>query len=473
MQEIRFVSFKVKRASLEGADRSGEQRQEKNMKSDKPSDGSPRDAVLARLLAEALEAKVPANASGSACPDAEVLAAYAENGLSAHETSRWESHIADCGRCQKVIAAILVSAESLEGAEFKETRSPVSASTRRRSELRPAPLEISRRPKLWHWWVPGLGLAAAVALWFLLHPPVSTSPASPSAAATTATSQSTGQGNTAASSAKPDETQMAQANVPSPPPAVISGGNLRDSEQRPANESADALKKAAPKQEALQNESRKLPESPAVSEVTRADAAPAAKEKDEAAASERETDKKVQSTDALALVPAAPTAVQAPSLQASPEAGQTQSLTRQLDRNARFSGTNQLKALATVASSPVVFGAPDRSELWRVGPGGLIESSSDQGQTWRPQASGVMADLLAGAAPSPKIAWAVGKGGIILRTADGEHWQRITPPTLAPNSAPPDWTAVDARDDLHATVSSRDLHRYATADGGRTWVQQQ
>ena len=131
-----------------------------------------------------------------------------------------------------------------------------------------------------------------------------------------------------------------------------------------------------------------------------------------------------------------------------------------------------MQALAKIAGSPIVFASPDRSVLWRVGQAGLIENSSDQGQTWRPQASGVTADLLAGAASSAKIAWAVGRGGIIVRTEDGEHWQRVMPPSLAQNVAPPDWISIEARDELQATIVSRDLHRYATADGGRTWVQQ-
>jgi len=136
-----------------------------------------------------------------------------------------------------------------------------------------------------------------------------------------------------------------------------------------------------------------------------------------------------------------------------------------------------MQALARIATSPIEFASPDRSVLWRVGPAGLIESSRDQGKSWHPQASGVTADLLAGAAPSAKIAWAAGRGGIIVRTEDGEHWQRVMPPSFvnaagAQNVAPPDWISIEAGDELQATIVSRDLHRYATADGGRTWVQQ-
>jgi photosystem II stability/assembly factor-like uncharacterized protein len=124
-----------------------------------------------------------------------------------------------------------------------------------------------------------------------------------------------------------------------------------------------------------------------------------------------------------------------------------------------------------------VFASPNRRALWRLGSGGRIEHSTDQGQTWQPQSSGVTADLLAGAAPSEKIAWVVGRAGIIVRTEDGEHWQRIAPPPTAQPVAPPrpapDWIGVEARDALHATIISRDLRRFVTEDGGRTWVQEQ
>jgi photosystem II stability/assembly factor-like uncharacterized protein len=88
----------------------------------------------------------------------------------------------------------------------------------------------------------------------------------------------------------------------------------------------------------------------------------------------------------------------------------------------------------------------------------------------------VTADLLAGAAASEKIAWVVGRGGIIVRTEDGEHWRQVTPPAIeaaTPSALNSDWIGVEARDTLRATIISRDLRRFVTEDGGRTWVQEQ
>ena len=111
--------------------------------------------------------------------------------------------------------------------------------------------------------------------------------------------------------------------------------------------------------------------------------------------------------------------------------------------------------------------SPNRSVLWRLGPGGRIARSSDQGRTWQEQSSGVTSDLLAGAAPSDRVAWIAGRAGVILRTTDGEHWQRVTSP-----EATTDWTSIEASDALHATIVSSDRRRFSTEDGGQTWTRQ-
>jgi hypothetical protein len=112
---------------------------------------------------------------------------------------------------------------------------------------------------------------------------------------------------------------------------------------------------------------------------------------------------------------------------------------------------------ANVAGSKVV---------WRLGPAGSIERSADSGATWQRQTSGVSADLLAGSAPSPTVCWAVGRGGVVLRTTDGSTWSSLGSPTSQ------DLTAVEAVDADRATVTTADGKRYATTDGGRTWRSQ-
>ena len=116
---------------------------------------------------------------------------------------------------------------------------------------------------------------------------------------------------------------------------------------------------------------------------------------------------------------------------------------------------------------PVVVASPNRIVLWRLSSGGRVERSADQGKTWQLQSSGVTSDLLTGAAPSDKVAWVAGRAGVVLRTTDGEHWQRVASPAAAA-----DWTSIEASDALRSTVTSGDGRHFATADGGQTWKQQ-
>ena len=111
----------------------------------------------------------------------------------------------------------------------------------------------------------------------------------------------------------------------------------------------------------------------------------------------------------------------------------------------------------------VLIASPSLSTLWRVGPGGMIERSRDAGRTWQAQVSNVAANLVAGEAPSDTLCWVVGQAGTIMRTTDGEHWEKISSPV------PADWTAVKARDAMNATVMAANGQRFVTADGGRTW----
>ncbi len=424
------------------------------MKFEKTGDAHSRDAALARLLADALKSQsmLAGGATGSACPDAEILAAYAEQGLAKDEAARWESHFADCNRCQKIIAVLAASGEELTEAEIKKFGTLVATSSARELGSGTATVRISRRPALVRWLAPAIGVAAAVVVWFALRPVLQHEMQDSQRIATIGAAQGSGEAVPAAPAAKPDETQMAQANVP-PPPAVANGVLRRDTT------AAQSKSSAATREETRKKETFQAQSAPPDAQDRLAPASEAP-EKDKQAAPVPGTELKSQNVDVIGgAVAAAPT----PAREAGGAAGGAVAL----------SARNQVSALAKVAAPPVVFGSPDRRALWRLGPGGRIEHSSDQGQTWQPQSSGVTADLVAGAAPSEKVAWIAGRGGIILRTEDGDHWQQVMPPLpQAAAGAIPDWTGIEARDALHATIISQDLRRFATEDGGRKWVQQ-
>jgi hypothetical protein len=109
----------------------------------------------------------------------------------------------------------------------------------------------------------------------------------------------------------------------------------------------------------------------------------------------------------------------------------------------------------------------DQKQLWRIGPAGKIESSSDAGKTWKTQNSGVTADLLLGSAPSGEVCWIAGKNGTLLLSTDGgKNWKELASPIADDIGG---IQAVDAQD---ASVWDLPNHkRFETRDGGRTWKQ--
>jgi hypothetical protein len=443
------------------------------MSSDTPGNPRTRDTALARLLAEALKARSnPADRAGSsACPDAEILAAYADHGLAEDEAVRWESHFADCERCQKVIAVLAASGEELTPAEVHKLGTVAAASAARESAVRGTVaswIAIWRRPVLWRWLVPAAGLASA-ALWFALRqaPQREALTAQQIETRSEAPQSDTAQRAAAASSAKPDETQIAQTNLPAPPAAVprSQGEATLHDKEKAQTKSVDAARRlSARKQESAQS----APQAPPVSELDRLESREEST-KDSRAASAQAADKKSQ-TDTFDSAAARVAAPAAPSTE-RPAPAEARAAPQGFGGRIT-SSANEVKQLAKTAPPVIAFSSPGRTVLWRVGPGGRIEHSADQGQTWQAQTSGVTVDLLAGAAPTEKIAWVVGRAGAILRTEDGEHWQRVPPPVAAivPSSPAPDWIGVEARDALHATITSRDLRRFVTEDAGRTWA---
>ena len=116
-----------------------------------------------------------------------------------------------------------------------------------------------------------------------------------------------------------------------------------------------------------------------------------------------------------------------------------------------------------IRSQEMVISSPDPEVRWRVGVAGSIEHSKDGGKTWSGQIADVSSNLLAGSAPTTKICWIVGRVGEVLRTTDGEHWEKVTPPAAV------DLVGIEARDAKHATVTAADGRKFWTEDGGKTW----
>jgi len=102
---------------------------------------------------------------------------------------------------------------------------------------------------------------------------------------------------------------------------------------------------------------------------------------------------------------------------------------------------------------------------WRVFTDGHVERSITNGSSWEAIVLDPSWRVSNGVAPSSLICWFVGAGGVVLRTTDGLHFERVPFPVAV------DLTAVQAASDRAATVITRDGRRFATADGGTTWTQ--
>jgi photosynthesis system II assembly factor YCF48-like protein len=114
-------------------------------------------------------------------------------------------------------------------------------------------------------------------------------------------------------------------------------------------------------------------------------------------------------------------------------------------------------------SGPIVVVARTNLDAaWRLSGNG-IDRSDDAGKTWRPQMSFTAAALLTGSAPSAEICWVAGQGGVVLRTTDGEHWERLISPTQD------DLVQITAWNASSATIKSASGARFSTNDGGQTW----
>ena len=412
---------------------------------------------LARRVGDALNGMDARDAAQ--CPDGEILAAYAEQGLGQAETERWERHFATCSHCRKILLALSASADTpLAGKAVAPLGEPASVAR--------APLEITRgattraRPKFGdrrvRWLAPALGLAAVLAVWFAMRPPWRATDRGSEEMIAQAPRQEV---------VPPSATEENRLSSPSPPPE-------QKQEQKTEPASRAQLSAKAPTE--------------ASSGGPMAKASP---NRDEADANSLEKKKELdrlagnaqfQAAPAPAAPPPPSPSAVAPQSAADQATGPAPAALPQAEANGAAQGNvarrQSAMALARPAQrvSSVVLQAPFGSEAWRVGSGGRIEHSPDGGETWNPQTSPSEQDWLAGVAVSDVICWIAGRSGAIARTTDGEHWELVAPPpqAAAPGVSPPEWVAITARDAQKATVSAADGRRFATTDGGKTWQAQ-
>ena len=367
---------------------------------------SDRDQSIERLL-RALPRSGGGTLHDGSCPDAETLAALADNTLLPAVRREIETHVADCDRCQMLTVALVRS----EG-------------------LADAPAEEAARVQSWkrralNWLVPAAAAATAVALWVIVP----------------------GQ----RTAVVPDGPELDQDIAALPPVAA-------------PNAPTDAARQAPV--DALRDQSASTSAQPLPNDLSRRQVIgqPALKA-DESRSREAESGGPARE--------AAPATVagglQVSGQSARNDAGRRETIqeTVTVEESGRSAPTAPAASSAgfraRVGSFEVV--SPNPQVRWRIGPGAVVQRSTNGGMTWATQQTGATTDLTAGSSPSTDVCWLVGRGGLVLRTTDaGRQWERSPFPETV------DITAVAASNALNATVTSADGRRFQTTDGGRTWA---
>lgn len=448
------------------------------------------EEALGQRMGEALDRLSPVDIGE--CPDAEIIAAYLEHALGPSENTQWDTHFARCARCRNILAVLAASVEEPLADDGSARLGEMAGSATRPVHAVPPQTIKPLRPSTWDWrarWLaPALGLAAVVAVWFAVRPPwrannresagtlIAQAPKNDALPRTELQSvdrfsklepkkKEAEVAAPAANSARDESALKALRTTPAATPSDEDGA-------KNGNTISDLSPNAGPAQNALRDETQNRSEldvapaaAPAPAPQAQARIAGRAREAAEAPAS---------ATQAVTVIGEAP-----PVSTAQNKAGDSVAPQRTSNEpvNGQPTKGGAYAALAKAAAEPgsgILVSTPSRTQLWQAGSKGSIQHSSDGGVTWTPQESPSPEDWLAGSAASEIVCWLVGRNGAIARTADGQRWEKIVPPSFSANGQGkfPDWTGVTARDAETATITAGDRRRYATRDGGKTWQAQ-
>jgi len=367
-----------------------------------------RDRSVERMLGQAFRAGASAEVSG-ACLDAETLAAWADRGLAAGDLANVETHLAECSRCQSLVATL-------------ERTRPASAEREEREAWWPPRFGFG-------WLVPLTAAAAAILLWVALP------------------------GNEPARSSASMNDRVRAAAAPGPREP-----SLADGLQAPAAVREELRAPAAGRAEAKEGVANGAP--PGARGGARNPGERNALKPDDLNARQNEEREARRDERAPAQEPASLDRLGGVSAPAAAPSARTQAADRAASAPQR---TFALAAQASAGAIAKEIASPDPSFRWRIGAAGVVEHSTDGGSTWEVLPTGVVADLTAGMSPSPSVCWLVGRAGAVLLSADGRRWQRVTFPEAT------DLVAVQAGDARTATVTTADGRTFRTVDGGVSW----
>ena len=456
-----------------------------------------REETVAQRAGKALDEVDARNASD--CPDGEILAAYAQQGLGQGETGKWESHFATCSRCRKILLVMAASADADAGEKEVAPVGGASATPRDSAEEKP---EAASQPRQswWDWrmrWLaPALGAAVVLVVWLAMRAPWRVTDRNSSGTLIAQAPKEEAQQSPASleagrlSRVAPSQDQKTkpapQANEPSAVPAPFSSAN--EASQNGRADTGVDLDKISPSAATNSNQAEKKQKrleerelQPAPPSLTSPSAqaalpAPAAPQSEAKSASNSTAAGALQTETNSNVAGNAPARDQQAAATQAEAGAAPDGAARQQVSPAPRTGQQTPRVFAAIRplqTAAALLKAPSGTILWRAGKGGSIERSSDSGKTWVFQTSPSQEDWLAGAVISDTIAWMAGRHGALARTVDGTRWERVSPPAQAAvNATLPDWTAITARDGQNATITAGDGRKFITADGGMTWQAQ-
>lgn len=437
-------------------------------------DDPARDRAIERLVADRLRAE--GKTATGVCPDPELLAAYVERSLTPRERLGCETHLASCSGCQEQVAALVRLREAEQPAEIQP-----AAGT--------AGLSWFTGPR-WAWAAPVLIALVIGGIWYtgelrrytrapeermakVMEP--AAGPAAPEQAQETETrsvtapatrdgtkEQAQGKGIGAlALRSRPEESNAPQllkmertlpASEPAPPttlPSVAEQGAIAPPAMR--SRLATTARPDQPANSLLQTKDEVV------------SALPAAKPESEAAG------------DTTIITPAVIRPKQAAAAESAVNLGGT-GQGEQYEAKKKATLQRSLQVVAppvaqgltsfSAGRPPARIQAATKESNWRVGARGLIQKVGPDGR-WITQPSGVDADLFAITFPTPRVGWAVGQAGTVLRTIDGGNtWLRCESPTSE------DLVRVSGPGGSTARVETRTGRVLVTMDGGKTWTEE-
>lgn len=395
------------------------------------------DRLVTRELGR--DTRLPAGA----CPHAELLAAWfdgslppgnpAEAGTATapqDEAAAIEAHLADCSRCQAVVAGLARSQPEVLYVNPEAAREHAKNEGEARAG---ASRWAWAHAGGWTWHLRWLAPAAAAAVVLLVVANqalrVPGVPSEVQRAESQAEARAKGgqaPQRTAAGQASEfarEESKRAAADTAAAPP--LPAARAKPAAQPPAR-SADAARD-------------RLARAPASASDLRAESVAGERAVPPAAG----VDLRAGAPAALSAPISAPTAVAAPTVDEAAAA------------------KPRLTVVAAQAH-PSTF-VPGGRVGWRHARAGTVSRTDDGGVGWIDQPLPGQFLLTTLFAVSPEVCWGAGPGGALVRTVDGTSWRAVPPPVHA------DFVALRASDALHASVRTSDGVIYETADAGATW----